>query len=119
MDDFQKRFSGITDFVADAAKSLMGKIDHFTFKMLVDLLKSDDYEAVNNAIQGLEKEKGTLGIAPLYFVSKEHPNTLIRERATKAIAKIGDEKRVAELTEGKTTEEAVKALIQEYGNYRS
>lgn len=119
MDDFQKKFSGITDFVADAAKSLMGKIDHFTFKMLVDLLKSDDYEAVNNAIQGLEKEKGTLGVAPLYFVSKEHPNTLIRERATKAIEKIGDKARIAELTEGKTTEEAVKALIQEYGNYRS
>jgi len=118
MEDYQKKFHSITDFVHGAAQSVLGKIDHFTFKMLVDQLKSEDYEAAKTAIEQLAKEKRTIGIPPLYFVSQAHPNPRIREKALKAIDLIDEHNKIAELTKGKTTEDAVKALIQEYGHYK-
>ena len=118
MSDFKNKFQSIAGFVHSAASSIKDKIDHFTFKTLVDLLKSDDAEAVNTAIEQLENENRPIGIPPLFFVYKEHPSPMIRERAKKALASIGDFKRIETLTNDKSTEDAVKALIMEYGHYR-
>ena len=54
MSDFQEKFHSMTDLFSGAAKSIMGAIDHFTFKMLVDGLKADDFEAVSGTIEQLE-----------------------------------------------------------------
>ncbi len=118
MSDYQQKFQSMTGVVHDAAQSVMNKIDHFTFKMLVNCLKTEDYEACKTAIEQLAKEKRPLSIPPLYYVATAHPNGKVREKAWKALEIIGDKKLIEELTQGKTTEEGVKALIQEYGNYR-
>ncbi|MBX9693760.1 MAG: hypothetical protein K2Z81_15330 [Cyanobacteria bacterium] len=119
MSDFKSKFHSLASFFQDAAKSIGEKFDHFSFKTLVDLLKSDDAEAVSTAIEQLTNEKRQVSIPPLFFVYKEHPSVIIRQKAKKAIDAIGDEGRVKELTDGKSTEEAVKALIGEYGHYRA
>ncbi|MCA9800794.1 MAG: hypothetical protein KC777_02350 [Cyanobacteria bacterium HKST-UBA02] len=118
MSDFQEKFHSMTDLFSGAAKSIMGAIDHFTFKMLVDGLKADDFEAVSGTIEQLEKEKRPLSIPPLYFVWQAHPNNLLRERAHKALAKIGNIKEIEKITAGKSTEDGVKALLEKYGHYR-
>ncbi len=118
MSDFKSKFQAITGFFHDAAKSIGEKFDHFTFKTLVDCLKSDDAEAVNTAIEQLKNEKNPISIPPLFFVVREHPSVVIRQKAKKAMDAIGDESRIQELTAGKSTEDAVKALIEEYGHYR-
>ncbi|MBI1270656.1 hypothetical protein GC174_09505 [bacterium] len=119
MSEFIDKFQDLVGFVDTTAKSIMGKLDHFTFKMLVDGLKSTDYEAVKSNIEQLEREKRPLSIPPLYFVSQEHPRESIRLRAEKALATIGDKKEIEKVTRGKSTEEAVKALIERYGHYKS
>ncbi|MBZ0187751.1 MAG: hypothetical protein K8F91_16010, partial [Candidatus Obscuribacterales bacterium] len=112
MSDFHEKFQSMTEFVGGAAKSIMGRLDQFTFKILVDGLKADDYEAVVGTIEQLEKEKKPLSIPPLYFVSKAHPNNLLRQRAEKALANVGNIKEIEKLTDGKSTEDAVKVLIE-------
>ena len=118
MSDYQQNFQSITDFVQGTAKSVMSKIDHFTFKLLVDQLKSEDYEAANTAIEQLAREKRPLAIPPLYFVAHAHPNNRVRDKALKALEVIGDKKKIEELTAEKSTQDAVKVLIQTYGNYK-
>ena len=119
MSDYTDKFQDLTGFVDKAARSIMGKLDQFTFKMMVNGLKSNDYTAVKETIEQLEREKRPLSIPPLYFVSREHPVKAVRERATQALSVIGDGKEIEQIAEGKTTEEAVKALIQKYGHYRA
>jgi hypothetical protein len=118
MSDFQSKFQSITDIVQGTAQSIMGKIDHFTFKMLVGCLKNEDFESANGAIEQLTKEKRPLSIPPLYYVWKAHPNKRIRERAEKALEVIDDKAAIVEMTEGKSLEEAVKTLIEHYGNFK-
>ncbi len=118
MSDYQNKFQSITELVQGTAKSIMSKIDHFTFKMLVDCLKNEDYEAATTAIEQLAKEKRPLSIPPLYYVWKAHPNARVQEKAMKALEIIGDRKQIDQLTQDKSTEEAVKALIHFYGNYK-
>lgn len=118
MSDYIDKFQDLAGFVDNAAKSIMGKLDQFTFKMMINGLKSDDYEAVKGTIEQLEREKRPLSVPPLYFVSKEHPVKAVRDRATKALGIIANSSEIEQLTKGKSTEEAVKALIQEYGHYR-
>tara|TARA_Y100001978_G_C23675553_1_gene426201 strand:- start:1400 stop:1759 length:360 start_codon:yes stop_codon:yes gene_type:complete len=119
MSEFSDKFQDLAGFVDGAARSIMGKIDQFTFKMLVDGLKSNDYEAVKSNIEQLERENRPLSIPPLYFVSQEHPIKAIRERATKALSKMEKPGELEKITRGKSTEDAVKALIEAYGHYRS
>ena len=118
MTDYSDKLNDLTSFLEGAAKSIMGKLDQFSFKMLVNNLKSNDYEAVKETIEQLEREKKPLGIPPLYFVSKEHPIPAVRKRAEEALGVLGDRALIEKLTKGKTTEESVKALIEEFGHYR-
>lgn len=118
MSDFQHKFQSVTDMVQGTAQSIMGKIDHFTFKMLVNCLRNEDFESANTAIEQLTKEKRPLSIPPLYYVWKAHPNQRIRERAEKALEIIDDKDAIVKLTDGKSLEDAVKALIEHYGNFK-
>ncbi len=118
MSDFQNKFQSMTDMVQGAAQSLMSKIDHFTFKMIVNYLKSEDYDTASDAIETLTKEKKPLSIPPLYYVAKAHPLQRIRDKAEKALELIGDKSEIENLTKGKSTEEAVKSLIEHYGNFK-
>lgn len=118
MSDFQQKFQSVTDMVHGTAQSIMGKIDHFTFKMLVNCLRNEDFEAANTAIEQLTKEKRPLSIPPLYYVWKAHPNQRIRERAEKALEIIDNKETIIKMTDGKSLEEAVKTLIEHYGNFK-
>jgi hypothetical protein len=118
MSDYQSKFHSITDLVQGAAQSVMSKIDHFTFKMLVNCLKNEDFESANTAIEQLTKEKRPLSIPPLYYVWQAHPSKRIRDRAEKALDIIGDKAEIKSLTEGKNIEDAVRALIEHYGNFK-
>lgn len=119
MEEFSKQFQSVTDAIGNAAKNFMGKLDHFTFKMLIDNLKSDDVQVVVDTIEQLETEKRPLSVAPLYFVSQNHPSKFVRDRATVALNSLADPVRIEQMTKGKSIEEAVKALIQEYGHYKA
>ena len=119
MDDFGKQFHNMAESLGNAAKGFMGKLDHFTFKMLIDNLKSTDQAVVVDTISQLEREKRPISIAPLYLVSQQHPNMTVRSRANKALSEMTDPKKLEELTAGKSIEDAVKTLIQEYGHYKS
>lgn len=118
MSEYKDKFQDLAGFVENAAKSIMGRLDQFTFKMMVDNLKSSDYESVKGTIEQLEREAKPLSIPPLYFVAQEHPVKQVRTRALQAVEKIGDKREIDKLTKGKSTEEAVKALIEEFGHYR-
>ncbi|MDZ4832319.1 MAG: hypothetical protein SGJ27_00825 [Candidatus Melainabacteria bacterium] len=118
MSDFESKFQSMTDLVQSTAKSIMSKLDHITYKMAVNALKNEDFEAANGAIEQLIKDNRPIAIPPLYYVSKAHPSTRIRERAGKAIGIIGNQGEVDKMTDGKSTEEAVKALIEHYGNFK-
>ena len=97
----------------------MGKIDQMTFKWLVNNLKSDDYQVVADTLEQLEKEKRTISIPPVYFLSVQHPDPRVRNRAAQALSRIDSEGDVSKLTEGKSPEDGVKALIERYGNFRA
>lgn len=118
MSDYQNKFQSVTELVSGTAQSIMDKIDHFTFKMLVNCLKNEDFESANTAIEQLTKEKRPLSIPPLYYVWKAHPSARIREQAGKALEVIGDKEAIVKMTDGKSLEEAVKALIEHYGNFK-
>lgn len=118
MSDFVGEFGKITDLVSGAAKGVMNKFDHILFNALVGCLKSNDYEAVQVAVDQLVKENRPVSIPPLYFVSKAHPIERIREKARTGLSAFKQDAKIAELTEGKEIKAAVEALIKEFGNYR-
>jgi hypothetical protein len=120
LSDFNTQFQAINDFLGNTTKGIFNKIDQFTFKMLVDNLKSNDPDSVMEAIEQLVKEKRPLGVPPLYFVSRAHPSDVVRGRAAKAIERMGYTKEVEEATKGKedNVQEATKALIIKFGNYK-
>jgi hypothetical protein len=117
--DFASEFSKVTDMVNGAAKGVLSKIDHMLFSALISCLKSSDFEAVKVAVDQLVKEKRPVSIPPLYFVSKAHPIERIREKAKSGLSAFGEDKKIEELTAGKEVKDAVQALIEEYGNYRT
>jgi HEAT repeat protein len=116
--DFASQFQNLSDFLGGAAKGVYGKIDQFTFKMLVDCLKSMDYDVVAEAIDQLVREKRELGIAPIFFVSRAHPNEMVRAKAAEALSKFDQAEEIAKLTKGKAVDEGTKALINRFGNYK-
>ena len=119
MSDFASEFNKVSDMVSGAAKGILNNIDHMLFKALIACLKSNDYEAVKVAVDQLVKENRPVSIPPLYFVSKAHPSERAREKARSGLTAFDQDKKIAELTEGKEIKEAVMALMQEYGNYRA
>lgn len=118
MSDWSAQFKTFNDSLGHAAKNVFNMIDQWSFKMLVDNLKSNDYDAVATAIDQLVKENRPLGIAPLYFVSQAHPNLHVRKKATEALKQLGKDVEVEKATQGKSVEEATKILIDMYGNYK-
>jgi hypothetical protein len=117
--DFASEFNKVSDLVSGAAKGILNKFDQLIFNALIGCLKSNDFEAVKVAVDQLVKENRPVSIPPLYFVSKAHPVDRIREKARTGLSAFDQDKKIAELTEGKEIKEAVQALMQEYGNYRA
>lgn len=97
----------------------MGKIDQITFRMLINNLKSDDFEVVAETLEQLEKEKRPISIPPVYFISVAHPDPRIRRKAESSLAKMDDIAEIRTLTTGKETKDAVALLIEKYGHYKS
>lgn len=117
--DFQSTFQAVEEKLRFAAGNVMGKIDQMTFKWLVDNLKSTDYQVVADTLEQLENEKRPISIPPVYFLSVQHPDTRIRQRAAQALAKIDSDGEALRVTEGKSPQDGVKALIEKYGNFRA
>ena len=118
MSDFGSQFKGFTDSLGGAAKGMYNKIDQWSFKMLVDTLKSNDFDVVSEAVDQLVKEKRMLGIPPLFFVSQAHPNTYVRQKAAQALKQFGAEAEIEAIVKGKTVNDATTALIEKFGNYK-
>jgi hypothetical protein len=116
--DFASSFIAFEESLRAAAGNVMSKFDQMTFKMLINNLKSTDYQVVADTLDQLAKEKKTIAIPPVYFLSTNHPDKRLRERAAKALTALDPNGEALSLTEGKSTEEAVKALILQYGNFR-
>lgn len=123
MSDFNTQFSQIDEFIRNSAKSVMSKIDHFTFKMLVDNLKSPDHESVADTINQLVKENKPQAIPPLYFVSRMHASNWVRVKAIEGLKQLDPKGEIEKLTtkDGQELDvkDAVGALIEKYGHYRS
>lgn len=105
--------------VRAAAGNVMGKLDQITFRMLINCLKSPDYQVVVDTLEQLEREKRPISIPPIFFLSVAHPDKRIRDRATKALSVMDDFSEIEKLTRGKEAKDAVGILIQKYGNYRN
>jgi hypothetical protein len=116
--DFTGQFKSFTDSLGHAAQSVMNKLDQWSFRMVVDNLKSSDYDVAKESIDQLVREKRPIGIPPLYFVSKLHPNLYIRELAVKALKEFGQDKEIEETVGNKSVDDATRALIDKYGNFR-
>jgi HEAT repeat protein len=116
--DFATSFQAIEETLRAAAGNVMGKIDQISFRMLTDCLKSPDYQVVVDTLEQLEKEKRAISIPPVYFLSAAHPDKRIRARAARALAAIDPEGDAEKLAIGKEPDEAVRLLIQKYGNFR-
>jgi hypothetical protein len=109
----------VEDMLQGAAKGFFAKLDAMTFKMTLDGLKAEDYEAISITIDQLVKEHRSISIPPLYVVSQAHPNPAVRNKAYEALKKLDPKLEFEHLTEGKPVEEAAKVLIQRFGNYKS
>lgn len=118
-DQFQAAFKVVEEYVRTKAGALAARIDRLTFEMLVNCLKSEDPQAVKEAIDQLAKEKRPLAIAPLYVVAEAHPNAWVRQQARNGLRALISDAELAVLTNGTTIQEAVQALIGKYGHYRS
>jgi hypothetical protein len=116
--DWLSQFKTFNESIGGAAKNVYNMIDMWSFKALVDNLKSTDYDVVSEAVDQLVREKRPLSIPPLYFVSQAHPNTFVRKKALQALQELGVDQEVEKITQGKTVEEGTKILINTYGNYK-
>ncbi len=97
----------------------MSAIDRLTYQALVDCLKSDDPQAVKDAIEQLAKEKRPCAIAPLYLVSQAHPLVYLKDAARSNLRKLISDQDLATVVAGKTLAQAVQDLIGRYGYYRA
>ncbi len=102
-----------------ACGKFMSRVDQLTFAMLIDCLKSSDQAVVIDTLALLEKEKKQLAIPPVYFLSRAHPLKKIRQKALETFAVLDQNGEARKIVEGKSTEFAVKELIEKYGNFRS
>jgi hypothetical protein len=116
--DYSQQFGKVYEQIVSSSKGMLGKLDHFLYKSLVNFLRSDDYEAVATALDQLVHEKKEIAIPPIYFVSVAHPNERARQKARESLKHFNQDKKIEELTHNKETREAVTALIKEFGNYK-
>lgn len=119
MADFASSFQAIEELLRSAGDSVMGKFDRFTFKMLVNNLKSPDFQVVKDTLEQLAKEKKTVAIPPVFYVYAEHPDNRLRIVAEKSLNELDPSKEWQTSTSGKSTKDAVTVLINKYGNFRS
>lgn len=119
MADFTSTFQQVEDALRSAAGNVMGKIDQMTFRMLVNNLKSTDYQVVVDTLEQIESEKRPISIPPVFFLSKSHPDQRIRDRAAKVLSIIDPDAESVKLTAGVSAEDAVRKLILHYGNFRA
>ena len=118
MSDLAAGLHLVEDMFRGATKGLFSKIDEMTFKMTLNGLKSEDYEAISITIDQLIKENKPISIPPLYVVSQAHPNVRVRTRAYEALKSLDPHCDFEKLTEGKPVEEATRILIEKYGNFK-
>ena len=118
MADLNTYLHTIEELVNGATKGLFAKLDHMTFKMTINGLKGTDYEAVSILIDQLVKEKRAVSIPPLYVVAKAHPVMPLRSKAQSALKAMDPDNEIDRLTAGKDMKDAVKALVEHYGNYK-
>ncbi len=119
LNDFENQLAGLLHSVGTATRGVFGAIDKMLFQAVINGLKSEDFEAASISIDQLAKEKKTISIAPLYLVYKSHPNQRVRVKAGEALKAFGEDEKIRELTEGKEIKEAMKSLIEEFGNFKS
>lgn len=119
MSDFLSAFQVMEDLLRSTASGITQRFNQMTFRMLVDCLKSEDYDAVRIAIEQLEKERNPLAIPPLYVVFKAHPNMAARARASAALSIMDQDKQVQKLVSEKSLKDDVVALVNHYGNYKN
>ncbi len=117
--DFISSFQSFEETLRAAAGNVMGKFDQLTFKMLINNLKSTDYQVVVDTLEQLANEKRSISIPPIYFLSTSHPDQRIRVKAAAALSSIDSESEAVNLVQGKTSQDAVRILIQKYGNFKS
>jgi hypothetical protein len=118
MSDLNIYLQTVEGLVTGATKGFMAKLDHMTFKMVINGLKGEDYQAVSIVIDQLVKEHRPVSIPPLYVVAQKHPNPRIREKALVALNTLDKEKQVEKLTVGKSMQDAVKSLVEHFGNFK-
>lgn len=109
----------VDEYVRSAAGALISGIDRMTFQMLVNCLKSEDPEAVKEAIDQLAREGRPAAIPPLYVVSVAHPHPWVRQQAKGGLKSLVEEAELEELTRGKDVQDAVRALIARFGHYKA
>lgn len=118
MSDLASGLQMVENMFRGATKGLFSKIDEMTFKMTLNGLKSEDYDAISITIDQLVKEGKPVSIPPLYVVSQAHPNSRVRTKAYEALKKIDPHCGFEKLTEGLPVEEATKILIEKFGNFK-
>jgi hypothetical protein len=119
MTDFNSYLQSVETLVTGATKGLFAKLDHMTFKLTINGLKGSDYEAVSILIDQLVKEGRSVSIAPLYVVAKAHPIIPLRKKAEDALHELDSKHEIEKLTDGKSIQEAVKVLVEHFGNYQT
>ena len=119
MTDFNSYLQSVETLVTGATKGWFAKLDHMTFKMTINGLKGNDYEAVSILIDQLVKEGRSVSIAPLYVVAQAHPIIPLRKKAEDALHKLDSKHEIEKLTAGKPMQEAVKLLVEHFGNYKT
>lgn len=118
MADFATSFQAFEEMLRSASDNVLGKFDRFTFKMLVNNLKSTDFQVVKDTLEQLGKEKRPISIPPVYYVYAEHPDNRLRMVAEKSLHEIDPTGDWQKVTKGKSTKDAVMELIKLYGNFR-
>jgi hypothetical protein len=117
--DFQAYLLNAENLITSATRGFFAKLDQMTFKMVIDGLKGDDYQAVCIVIDQLVKEKRPVCIPPLFVVARAHPLPRIREKASEALKTLGQSEEVERLSADKSIQDAVKILVEHYGNYKT
>ena len=118
MQEFQAYFQSLDAYLRKSSESILNKVDRVTYSMLVECLKSDDPQAVDEAINQLVKEKRLLAIAPLYLVWVAHPHPWLRGRARDALRSLIADEELASLTQGKDIVGSLQELVQKFGHYK-
>ena len=85
MVDFHSYLQYAENLITTTTKGFFAKLDGFTFKMMIDGLKREDYQAVTIIIEQIVKERRPVSIPPLYVVAKKHPNDAVRHKADQAL----------------------------------